>query len=68
MNEIKDELRDIIKIFEQQLAMQKKNLDVQEKMLVLLIEDKKEAEEKEKTARKKASNVTILLTQPSLRL
>ena len=30
-------------------------------MLVLLIEDKKEAKEKEKTARKKASNVTILL-------
>lgn len=61
MNEIKDELRDIIKIFKQQLAVQEKNLTVQEKTLDLMIEDKKEAEEKEKTARKKASNITILL-------
>lgn len=61
MNEIKDELRDIIKIFEQQLAVQEKKLTVQEKTLDLMIEDKKEAKEKEKTARKKASNITILL-------
>lgn len=61
MNEIKDELRDIIKMFERQLAVQEKNLTVQEKTLDLMIEDKQEAKEKEKTARKKASNTTILL-------
>ena len=54
MNEIKEEIREIIDLFRQSLEVQKKTID-------LMIEDKKEAKEKEKTARKKASNITILL-------
>ena len=54
MNEIKEEIREIIDLFHQSLEVQKKTIE-------LLIEDKQEPKEKEKTARKKASNITILL-------
>ena len=54
MNEIKEEIREIIDLFRQSLEVQKKTIE-------LLIEEKQETKEKEKTARKKASNVTILL-------
>lgn len=54
MNEIKEEIREIIDLFRQSLEVQKKAIE-------LLIEEKQETKEKEKTARKKASNVTILL-------
>ena len=54
MNELKEEIREIIDLFRQSLA-------VQDKMINLMIEDKQESKEKEKTAQKKSSNLTMLL-------
>ena len=54
MNELKEEIREISDLFKQSLA-------VQDKMINLMIEDKQESKEKEKTAQKKSSNLTMLL-------